>query len=183
MNKSKLYMFIGIGILVLSIVGSTFAYYQEVIFNDLNADTITHGLHYYINYAKGNSITGGTLNSSSDYTLGNNVTVDFYKKDNTYDIYGHMYLDIQEIGEHSSLSQALKYTLTDGSNVIAGGSLYGSKSGDTIMMKINIPLTTSKTTYYLYIWIDENEELDQDMQDENLTVSLRCEATMKPIDS
>lgn len=181
MNKGKLYMFMSIGILALTIVGSTFAYYREVVFNDLGANTITHGLDYYINYAKGQDITGGTLVSTSDYTLGNNVTVEFYKKDNTYDIYGHIYLDVVQIGEHSKSSEALKYTLTDGNGIVASGSLYGSKAGDAITIKTNVPLTTTRQTYTLYIWIDENETLDSEMENEVLELKLRCEATMKTI--
>lgn len=181
MKKSKLYMIIGICTLLISLAGSTYAYYRLVLFNDLQANTITHGLDYYINYAKGQDITGGTLTPISDYTNGSNVTVELSKKDNTYTIYGHIYLDVISIGEHTKLSKSLKYTLTDGTSVIVSGSLYGSNAGDSLPIKLNIPLVTGGQTYTLYVWIDNNEELDPDMANEDLFLKLRCEATMKEL--
>ena len=82
-------MILGISFLVLAVLGSTYAYYKYVIAT-INVDTITRGLDYYINYAKGTDITSGTLNPSKDYTGGNNITVTLNKKDNTYNIYGHI---------------------------------------------------------------------------------------------
>ena len=62
MNKYKTYMYIGIIILIISILGSTYAYYKYVSAS-ININTITKGLDYYINYAKGTDITSGTLNA------------------------------------------------------------------------------------------------------------------------
>ena len=109
MNKYKTYMYIGIIILIISILGSTYAYYKYVLAS-ININTITKGLDYYINYAKGTDITSGTLNPSTDYTGGNSVTITLNKKDNTYDIYGHIYLDITTISSALSSSNAFENT-------------------------------------------------------------------------
>ena len=45
-DKGKTYMIIGIIILVLALIGSTYAYYRYV-FANVNVDTITRGLDYY----------------------------------------------------------------------------------------------------------------------------------------
>ena len=92
-DKSKMYMILGISFLVLAVLGSTYAYYKYVIAT-INVDSITRGLDYYINYTKGTNITSAALNPGSDYTSGNNLSVTLYKKDNTYTIYGHIYIDI-----------------------------------------------------------------------------------------
>lgn len=117
-------MIIGIIILVLALIGSTYAYYRYV-FANVNVDTITRGLDYYITYAKGTDITNKVLEPSTDYTGGNSVTVTLYKKDNTYDIYGHIYLNVTSIGTTLSNSSALRYAVTDGTNVVTKGDLRG----------------------------------------------------------
>ena len=49
-DKSKIYMIVVV-ILIIAIVGSTYAYYRYVL-TSTNVNTITRGLDYYINYAK-----------------------------------------------------------------------------------------------------------------------------------
>lgn len=182
LNKSKLYMIISISILCLSIIGSTTAYYVQVLFNDLHADTITQGLDYYINYTKGQDIASEVLNPVANYNEGASASVVLWKKDNTYDIYGHIYLDIGEIGENTSAATALKYTLVKGSSVIGEGTLNGYTKGDSVLVTKNIPLATVSEVFTLYIWLDESEEIPFEMSDEPVSLTIRCEATMKEIE-
>ena len=151
MNKSKIYMIVGICILCISLIGATVAYYTKTLFNE-SVSTITHGLDYYINYSKGQNISGITLEPTSDYSSSAaNTSITFYKKDNTYDIYGHIYLDINEIGTNLSTSSALRYTLVNNNNVVAEGTLKGSSSGDSILVKSNIPLEVTEQVYTIYM--------------------------------
>lgn len=182
MRKSKIFMIVSISILCISIIGSSYAYYQKVLFDDLQVDTITYGLDYYINYNKGTDITSGTLNPSADYTGGNSATIELWKKDNTYDIYGHIYLDISEIGSNLKNSPYLKYAVLDkDNNVISSGSVSGHDAGTSILLKGNIPLVTTKELYTVYVWLEENNNLDSNIESETISASIRCEATMKTI--
>ena len=149
-DKSKMYMILGISFLVLSILGSAYAYYKYVIAT-INVDTITRGLDYYINYTKRTDITAGTLNPSTDYNSGNNIDISLYKKDNTYDIYGHIYLDITTISSTLSSSDALKYVVLDGNTKISEGSLGGVSAGNSYLLAVNIPLKTVSITYRVYL--------------------------------
>lgn len=149
-DKSKMYMILGISFLVLAVLGSTYAYYKYVIAT-INVDTITRGLDYYINYAKGTDITSGTLNPSTDYTGGNSVTITLNKKDNTYDIYGHIYLDITTISSALSSSNALKYVVLEGTTKISEGTLGGVSASKSYLLAVNIPLKTISTTYTVYL--------------------------------
>lgn len=153
MNKYKTYMYIGIIILIISILGSTYAYYKYVLAS-ININTITKGLDYYINYAKGTDITSGTLNPSTDYTGGNSITITLNKKDNTYDIYGHIYLDITTISSTLSSSNALKYVVLEGTTKISEGTLGGVSASKSYLLAVNIPLKTISTTYTVYLWFD-----------------------------
>ena len=179
-DKSKIYMILGISFLVLSILGSTYAYYKYVIAT-INVDTITRGLDYYINYTKGTNITSAALNPGSDYTSGNNLSVTLYKKNNTYTIYGHIYLDISNISDGLSNSGALKYTVLEGTTKIADGQLTGTTSGDTVPLAVNIPLKTTSTKYTVYLWLDENAEDYMYAENTSISAIIRCEASMKPI--
>lgn len=182
MKKSKIFMIVSICTLCLSIIVSTYAMYRENLFDNLTVDTITNGLDYYISYDKGTDITAGTLDPSEDYTGGNSATITFGKKDNTYDIYGHIYLDIGAISSSLSSSTALKYALTDTTgSIIASGNLAGSTAGSSVLIKANIPLDITSKTYTVYLWLDEQEELDPNLSSETLTVTVRCEASMKTI--
>ena len=179
-DKSKIYMILGISFLVLSILGSAYAYYKYVIAT-INVDTITRGLDYYINYTKGTNITSAALNPGSDYTSGNNLSVTLYKKNNTYTIYGHIYLDISNISANLSNSGALKYTVLEGTTKIADGQLTGTTSGDTVPLAVNIPLKTTSTKYTVYLWLDENAEDYMYAENTSISAIIRCEASMKPI--
>ena len=179
-KKSKIFMYISIGILFLSIIGSSYAYYQKVIAT-LSVNTITKGLDYYINYTKGSDITSGTLTSSSTYTDGLNTSVTFYKKDNTYNIYGHIYLDITNISSDLSREPGFKYTVESNGTIVSSGHLQGIVSGISKQLAYNIPLSTTSTDYTVYLWLDENEIVNYELEGSTLTASIRCEATMKPI--
>ena len=179
-KKSKIFMYISIGILFLSIIGSSYAYYQKVIAT-LSVNTITKGLDYYINYTKGSDITSGTLTSSSTYTDGLNTSVTFYKKDNTYDIYGHIYLDVTNISSDLSSEPGFKYTVESNGTIVSSGHLQGIVSGISKQLAYNIPLSTTSTDYTVYLWLDENEIVNYELEGSTLTASIRCEATMKPI--
>ena len=179
-DKSKMYMILGISFLVLAVLGSAYAYYKYVIAT-INVDTITRGLDYYINYTKGTNITSAALNPGSDYTSGNNLSVTLYKKNNTYTIYGHIYLDISNISANLSSSGALKYTVLEGTTKIVDGELTGTSSGNSVPLAVNIPLKTASTKYTVYLWFDETEENYMSAENTSISATVRCEASMKPI--
>ncbi len=181
-DKSKMYMILGISFLVLAVLGSTYAYYKYVIAT-INVDTITRGLDYYINYTKGTDITSAALNPGSDYTSGNSLSVTLYKKDNTYTIYGHIYLDISSISTNLSSSGALKYAVLEGTTKIADGELTGASSGNSVPLAVNIPLKTTSTKYTVYLWLDETEENYMSAENTSISATVRCEASMRPINA
>ena len=174
-------MIFGITVLVVAIIGSTYAYYRYVL-TSTSVNTITRGLDYYINYAKGTDITSATLNPSADYTGGNSATVTLNKKDNTYDIYGHIYLDITKISSALSGSNALKYVVVEGTSKISEGTLGGVSSNESYLLAVNIPLKATTTMYTVYLWFDETVENASSAEDATISATVRCEASMKVID-
>ena len=179
MKKDKLFMIISISLLVICIIGSTYALYRGILSKKLGVNTTTHGLDYYINYVKGNDIDSSTLNPSPDYTGGSSSDIEFWKKNDTYDIYGKIELTVNTIGTNLSNSPALKYSVINNSEVLSTGSLQGTTAGSKITILENLHLKTTKQIYTVYIWLDNNEELG-DISDEPLSISVDCTASMFP---
>ena len=176
-DKSKLFMIIGITIFVIALLGSAYAYYRFVLLN-INVNTITRGLDYYIVYNKGTDITSAVLNPSDDYTGGNSIDVTLYKKDNTYDIYGHIYLDITQIGDNLKNSSALRYTVLDGDTIISEGNLKSATG--SVCLASNIVLGTTNKNYTIYLWFDNLNSTGNESND-TIKANIRCEASMKRI--
>lgn len=179
MKKDKLFMIISISLLVICIIGSTYALYRGILSKNLGVNTTTHGLDYYINYVKGSDITSATLNPSTDYTGGSSSDIEFWKKDNTYDIYGKIELTINTIGTNLSNSPALKYSVVNNNEVLSSGSLQETTAGSKVTILENLYLETTRQIYTVYIWLDNNEELG-DISNESLSISVDCTASMIP---
>ena len=172
-DKSKLFMIIGITIFVIALLGSAYAYYRFVLLN-INVNTITRGLDYYIVYNKGTDITSAVLNPSDDYTGGNSIDVTLYKKDNTYDIYGHIYLDITQIGDNLKKSRALRYTVLDGDTIISEGGLKNATG--SVCLASNIVLGTVPKNYTIYLWFYDLNSTGNESND-IIKANIRCEAS------
>lgn len=176
-NRRNIIIFVLI-LLCVGVLSTTLAYYVYQLF-EKSANTITHGLDYYINYQGGQEITG-TLEPVSDYTQTNaNATIELWEDENTpYDLYGHIYLDLNTLSKKISNSSALKYVLVNNNEVISEG-IVKSNNENTILLKGNIPLSTDIDLYTIYIWLDETK-INSTIAQENISLSVRCEVTMKP---
>lgn len=181
-KKTKLIGYIiGVVLFIATIAGFTYAMYRYVLFADLNITTTTKGLDKYIEYTKGINISGSTLNPGTSYTSGRGATVSFYKKNNTYDIYGHIYLDIVSINSNLASSGALKYAILDNNDTLIGeGSISNVSNGDSLLAVSNISLVTSPSSYTVYVWLDE-ELYDTSFASSSFSIDIRCYATMEEI--
>ena len=178
MKKSKLFMIISLGVLVVCIVGSTYALYSLVLSKNVGVNSTTHGLAYYINYVKGTDITSSTLSPSTTYEGGASSDIEFWKKDDSYDIYGKIDLTVNTIGTNLKNSAALKYAVVNNGKVLKLGTLKGTAAGTTITILKNLYLEDTKQIYTVYVWLDNNEELGN-ISNESLSVSVDCTASLQ----
>ena len=178
MKKSKLFMIISLGVLVVCIIGSTYALYSMVLSKNVGVNTTTHGLAYYINYVKGADITSSTLSPSTTYEGGASSNIEFWKKDDSYDIYGKIDLTVNTIGTNLKNSAALKYAVVNNGKVLKLGTLKGTAAGTTITILKNLYLEDTKQIYTVYVWLDNNEELGN-ISNESLSVSVDCTASLQ----
>ena len=178
-KKSKLFMIISLSVLVITIIVSgTYALYKTQLSKNIGVNTTTHGLAYYINYVKGTDITAATLNPSTSYEGGASSDIEFWKKDDSYDIYGKIELTVNTIGTNLSNSPALKYAVVNNGNVLKEGSLKGTTSGSKVTILKNLYLEQTKQIYTVYVWLDNSEELGN-ISNESLSISVDCTASLQ----
>ena len=171
MNKYKLYMILGIIVLVLS-VGSSFAYYiwkstSNALVN-LNICTPT------ITFAGGSTINGVDMIPVLTKEEGTIKDIEI-KKNSTCnrDVTMNLYLELTtfptELAESSFVYELYKNSET---MAIASGNFANKKEGDTVTLLSNQILNTSKDTYTLYIYIDGNVDNPGTMAGKNFLFKL-----------
>ena len=171
MNKYKLYMILGIIVLVLS-VGSSFAYYiwkstSNALVN-LNVCTPT------ITFAGGSTINGVDMIPVLTKEEGTIKDIEV-KKNSTCnrDVTMNLYLELTTFPTELSDS-SFKYELYKNSETtaIASGNFSNKEQGNTITLLSNQILNTSKDTYTLYIYIDGNVDNPSTMAGKNFLFKL-----------
>ena len=171
MNKYKLYMILGIIVLVLS-VSSSFAYY--VWKSTSNAVVSLNVCTPTITFAGGSTINGvdmipvltkeeGTIKDievKKNSTCNRDVTMNLYLELTTFPI---------ELAESSFVYELYKNSET---MAIASGNFSNKEQGNTITLLSNQILNTSKDTYTLYIYIDGNVDNPSTMAGKNFLFKL-----------
>ena len=171
MNKYKLYMILGIIVLVLS-VGGSFAYYiwksTSNALVSLNVCTPT------ITFAGGSTINGVDMIPVLTKEEGTIKDIEV-KKNSTCnrDVTMNLYLELTTFPTELSDS-SFKYELYKNSETmaIASGNFSNKKEGNTITLLSNQILNTSKDTYTLYIYIDGNVDNPSTMAGKNFLFKL-----------
>ncbi len=168
-------------ILFILIISSTLAFFiwNSKANQDIDVALSLNGLDAYINYNKGTDVLTGTLLPSADYKGGISTEIELWKSPiaETMNIYGHIYLDITTIGTNLANESALKWAIVSEDELLNFGDFVGQKTGDTVSLKINIPLRVEKQLFKIYIWLDESMDINQNIEGETLSTKVRAEAT------
>ena len=171
MNKYKLYMILGIIVLVLS-VGSSFAYY--VWKSSTNALVSLNVCTPTVTFAGGSTINGVDMIPVLTKEEGTIKDIEV-KKNSTCnrDVTMNLYLELTTFPTELSDS-SFKYELYKNSETmaIASGNFANKEQGNTITLLSNQILNTSKDTYTLYIYIDGNVDNPSTMAGKNFLFKL-----------
>ena len=171
MNKYKLYMILGIIVLVLS-VSSSFAYY--VWKSTSNAVVSLNVCTPTVTFAGGSTINGVDMIPVLTKEEGTIKDIEV-KKNSTCnrDVTMNLYLELTtfptELAESSFVYELYKNSET---MAIASGNFANRKEGDTITLLSNQILNTNKDTYTLYIYIDGNVDNPGTMAGKNFLFKL-----------
>ena len=139
MNKYKTYMYIGIFILLLSIVGSATTYAWLTWKSTSNTSLImTIGRMADVTFISGNDISTSTLAPVFNYTDGEKTTFSINNRDNTGTPVKYIVkLNITSIADELK-STSLKYKLLKGDEELADGNFSEASSNTTLNIYIQI---------------------------------------------
>ena len=171
LKKYKLYIIIGVSILILS-VGGTLAYY--IWSSNTNAIVNTEVCTPTVTFAGGSTINGVDIVPVLTKEEGTIKDIEV-KKNSTCnrDVTMNLYLELTTFPTELSDS-SFKYELYKNSSTtsIASGDFSNREQGNTITLLSNQILNTSKDTYTLYIYIDGNVDNPGTMAGKNFLFKL-----------
>ena len=161
-NKAKIYMIFSLVVLVIAvIVSGTYAYYVWTT-SDSDTTKIVAGIGAATVTFDGGSDINASLRPVSDKSKGiiKNINV----KANTTGLVFNMYLDITSI-DTGLKDESFRYELYKGTTKVKEGNFSDSyltsntvtctkNNTNHIVLLTNESISTSKTSYTLYIWID-----------------------------
>ncbi len=171
LKKYKLYIIIGVSILILS-VGGTLAYY--IWSSNTNAIVNTEVCTPTVTFAGGSTINGVDIVPVLTKEEGTIKDIEV-KKNSTCnrDVTMNLYLELTTFPTELSDS-SFKYELYKNSETMAivSGNFANKEQGNTITLLSNQILNTSKDTYTLYIYIDGNVDNPSTMAGKNFLFKL-----------
>ena len=179
-NKKKIIILAVITFIII-LLSTSFAFFvwNSSSNQNINVALNLSGLDAYIHYNKGTDVLTGTLLPSTDYSGGISTEIELWKDPSAASrtLYGHIYLDITTIGTNLANEPALKWAITSNNKVLNTGDFVGKSNGNSIELSLNIPLSTTKQLYQIYIWLDESMEINDAIEWETISTIVRAEAT------
>ncbi len=154
-------------------VGSTLAWWTWSTSSNEQTNVVVTVGGITIDYEDGENITNNNLipTSTKEKGISKNITVSST---------GQVYLDLnmEVVTLDDGLKDAsFKYEIYNGSELVTGGNFANSNAGDNITLLSGVEVTSSPTTYTLYIWIDGNMSNPNTMYNQNFEFRLNAEAT------
>ena len=190
-KNKKIIIIVSITILILSIVGGTLAYWSWVTNTNQRTNvTFTLASGYSCSADGGGNINSGekvlipTLvsNEYANNYIKRTVTVSPTIDTTGKTIYMDLWLDIKTLGAGLSNTNYFRYAFTTGTSnpddgVIASGNFRGLAVNNRIKLLLDKEYTSTTTeTYYLWIWLDINEE-DDSVMSQSFSLSLNGSCT------
>ena len=163
------------GLLVIGaiMVGSSLAWWTWSTSSNELTNVVVTVEGATISYEDGENITNNNLipTSTKEKGISKNITVSST---------GQVYLDLNMAVvtlEDGLKDASFKYEIYNGSDLVTGGNFANSNAGDNIALLSGVEVTSSPTTYTLYIWIDGNMSNPNTMYNQNFEFRLNAEAT------
>ena len=146
-------------VLIISILGSTYAF----LFLDNKTSTIVgaEAECYTVNYTNGLDIKTN-ITSGIDYTSGESTDIVMYAEPGCASMFGTLYLTTNDTSTIDFEAGALKYSVVVNDEVVSEGVINGEKNQE-IYTYFN--LNDERTTYQVYIWLDEEKYQDVQVGD------------------
>ena len=158
-QKTDIKLLIVISIIVTTVLSTTYALLN---FDAQSTTNATQSGCFVVDYT-GSVLTSNSLVSTTDYTKGSHATVTL-KKNSGCQIYTKATISLYtDTNSNAPLNgvQALKYKVMSGSTEVATGVIKNTATTDISPKNFavnlaTVNLTTTATTYDIYIWIDKS---------------------------
>lgn len=144
-------------VVLMLIVMSLSATYAYLLVNSTNTTSSTQAGCFVVNYT-GQSINNMALQSTNDYTQGEMSEI-VLSKNSDCEIYteASIYMHTNANSTDAPLENgALKYKIMSGNTEISSGVIEAVSVGNEDQLLTTVELTTTDTTYNVYLWIDPN---------------------------
>ena len=173
MDKYKKFMYIGIFILLISLVSSagTYAWFTWISPSNTSV-TLSIGNLADVTFTSGPDINISNLAPVYNYTDGVNTTFTVRNANSTDSLLYKVKLEITSIANELK-DESFKYTLLKDNKVVKTGNLKDAVSGNTLILNtssLDKGSTSSPkiSTFKLYFWIDGNIENNFNMMNKSL---------------
>ena len=173
MDKYKKFMYIGIFILLISLVSSagTYAWFTWISPSNTNV-TLSIGNLADVTFTSGPDINITNLAPVYNYTDGVSTTFTVRNTNSTDSLLYKVKLEITSIANELK-DESFKYTLLKDNKVIKTGNLKDAVNGNTLILNtssLDKGSTSSPkiSTFKLYFWIDGNMENNSNMMNKSL---------------
>ena len=173
MNKNKIYMYIGLFILLVSTVGSigTYAYFTWSSTNNTSV-TLSIGELADVTFNTGPDIKVDNLSPVYNYTDGVYTTFNITNRDTTSNLLYTVKLNITSIDTELQ-DKTFKYVLLENDKIVSQDNFENAQNNTTLTLYTGEldKATLSKnvtSSYKLYFYIDGNEENNPNMMNKSL---------------
>ena len=173
MDKYKKFMYIGIFILLISLVSSagTYAWFTWISPSNTSV-TLSIGNLADVTFTSGPDINISNLAPVYNYTDGVSTTFTVRNTNNTDSLLYKVKLEITSIANELK-DETFKYTLVKDNKVVKTGNLKDAINGNTLILNTSSldKGSTSRpkiSTFKLYFWLDGNMENNSNMMNKSL---------------
>ena len=186
MNKNKIYMYIGLFILLVSTVGSigTYAWFTWSSTNNTSV-TLSIGELADVTYITGPDIKVNNLSPVYNYTDGVYTTFNITNRDTTSNLLYTVKLNLTSIDTELQ-DKTFKYVLLENDKIVSQDNFKNAQNNTTLTLYTGEldkgTLSKSATsTYKLYFYIDGNEENNPNMMNKSLIGKIDVSVEEMPI--
>ena len=168
---------IGVLAFIALIVGVTYAWYTWQNSNNTNVTFTVSGAD--ITFDAGSDVTSSRLRPVSTKEIGVEKGYAIEKiitASSPVTVYLNLYLTIENLPDELK-NESFKWEVYNNNNLVSIGNFKYNSLGDKITIASNQKITSTVSTYKLYIWIDGNMSNPSTMQNQTFKFLLSADAT------
>ena len=179
-NKKRYFMIVGVFCIISSLIGGTLAWYTWQSENNTNVSFTVGGVN--VTFDAGSDITSSKLRpvSTKEYGVANDYAIEkTITASSPVTAYLNLYLTLETLPtglKHESFI----WEIYKDNALVSKGNFKNNNQGDKVTIASNQKITSTTSTYKLYIWIDgANYSNPETMQNQTFKFVLSADATDK----